>query len=309
MRGAGTSIAGNAVGTGIVVDTSRHLNQVRRPRPRRSHGDACSRAPCTPLCSGPPPHTACASAPTPRPTPAARSAAWSATTRAGRGARLRPHRRQRRRPRRLSPRPVSGTLATRGGRAARRSTAVDRVSRRPAPSSAGSAAQVSGYAMEHLLPENGRDVERFLVGSEGTLALVLGDRAAGRGRASARARGARLPVDGRGSGRRTGAAAARPGRLRGDGPRIPALVRRRGPRCPMPRPRLAVRRADRRLGGRGAGSRRARRRRQRRRRRTGWSPTPSSSRAVAHPRGRRGLARAHARPPGAGRVGGRRRAA
>ena len=28
MRGAGTSIAGNAVGAGIVVDTSRHLNQV-----------------------------------------------------------------------------------------------------------------------------------------------------------------------------------------------------------------------------------------------------------------------------------------
>ncbi|HSE54662.1 MAG TPA: FAD-binding oxidoreductase, partial [Nocardioidaceae bacterium] len=28
MRGAGTSIAGNAVGTGIVVDTSRHLNRV-----------------------------------------------------------------------------------------------------------------------------------------------------------------------------------------------------------------------------------------------------------------------------------------
>ena len=28
MRGAGTSIAGNAVGAGIVVDTSRHLNRV-----------------------------------------------------------------------------------------------------------------------------------------------------------------------------------------------------------------------------------------------------------------------------------------
>ncbi|MFP5369472.1 MAG: FAD-binding oxidoreductase, partial [Actinomycetes bacterium] len=27
-RGAGTSIAGNAVGTGIVLDTSRHLNRV-----------------------------------------------------------------------------------------------------------------------------------------------------------------------------------------------------------------------------------------------------------------------------------------
>ena len=28
MRGAGTSIAGNAIGAGIVIDTSKHLNQV-----------------------------------------------------------------------------------------------------------------------------------------------------------------------------------------------------------------------------------------------------------------------------------------
>jgi Fe-S oxidoreductase/FAD/FMN-containing dehydrogenase len=32
--------------------------------------------------------------------------------------------------------------------------------------------QVSGYSLEHLLPENGRAVDRFLAGSEGTLALV-----------------------------------------------------------------------------------------------------------------------------------------
>ncbi|NUR27812.1 MAG: FAD-binding oxidoreductase [Catenulispora sp.] len=34
--------------------------------------------------------------------------------------------------------------------------------------------QVSGYALQHLLPENGFDVARALVGSEGTLAAVLG---------------------------------------------------------------------------------------------------------------------------------------
>ena len=33
--------------------------------------------------------------------------------------------------------------------------------------------QVSGYSLEHLLPENGRRLDRFLVGSEGTLGLVL----------------------------------------------------------------------------------------------------------------------------------------
>ena len=33
--------------------------------------------------------------------------------------------------------------------------------------------QVSGYSLEHLLPEAGTDVAKFLVGSEGTLAVVL----------------------------------------------------------------------------------------------------------------------------------------
>ncbi|HSK33007.1 MAG TPA: FAD-linked oxidase C-terminal domain-containing protein, partial [Propionicimonas sp.] len=36
--------------------------------------------------------------------------------------------------------------------------------------------QVSGYSLEHLLPENGFDVARFLAGSEGTLAVVTGAR-------------------------------------------------------------------------------------------------------------------------------------
>ena len=34
--------------------------------------------------------------------------------------------------------------------------------------------QVSGYSLEHLLPENGTDVAKFLVGTEGTLAVILG---------------------------------------------------------------------------------------------------------------------------------------
>jgi len=34
--------------------------------------------------------------------------------------------------------------------------------------------QVSGYSLEHLLPENGADLARFLVGTEGTLGLLLG---------------------------------------------------------------------------------------------------------------------------------------
>lgn len=34
--------------------------------------------------------------------------------------------------------------------------------------------QVSGYSLEHLLPENGHDLARFLSGTEGTLGLILG---------------------------------------------------------------------------------------------------------------------------------------
>ena len=33
---------------------------------------------------------------------------------------------------------------------------------------------MSGYSLEHLLPENGTDVAKFLVGTEGTLGVVLG---------------------------------------------------------------------------------------------------------------------------------------
>ena len=42
-----------------------------------------------------------------------------------------------------------------------------------APRSGGSAGRSSGYSLEHLLPENGRRLDRFLVGSEGTLGVVL----------------------------------------------------------------------------------------------------------------------------------------
>ena len=68
--------------------------------------------------------------------------------------------------------------------------------------------QVSGYSFEHLLPEGGRRLDRFLVGTEGTLGVVLDatvrlveDARAGAGRA-------RLPDDGRRRGRRTCAAGA-----------------------------------------------------------------------------------------------------
>ena len=74
MRGAGTSIAGNAVGPGIVVDTIKHLNRVLSidPEARTAvvqpgvvHADAAAARRR---------RTACGSGRTRRRTPAARSA-------------------------------------------------------------------------------------------------------------------------------------------------------------------------------------------------------------------------------------------
>ena len=88
------------------------------------------------------------------------------------GAGLRPHRRQRRGAP-ASP-SADGTVLDRPGLPAHDAglaALVDEPPRAPsAPSSAGSAARCRGYSLEHLLPENGRRLDRFLVGTEGTLA-------------------------------------------------------------------------------------------------------------------------------------------
>ena len=213
MRGAGTSIAGNAVGPGIVVDTSRHLNRVlaldpeartARVQPGVVHAALQQQALPHGLRFGPDPstHTRCTiggmignNACGSRALGYGRTVdnvealtvlladgtvvstarpAGAVTT----GAR---------------PRLVDehlGTVRTEFGRFGR---------------------QVSGYSFEHLLPESGRRFDRFLVGTEGTLGGgARGDRAAGRGRARPRAGRARLRRHGRGRRRRTRPARARP---------------------------------------------------------------------------------------------------
>ena len=129
--------------------------------------------------------------------------------------------------------------------------------------------QVSGYSLEHLLPERGFDVARALVGSEGTLALVLGRHRArwSPTRRTAVPGRARLPLDGRRRRRDPGAAAAPAHRRRGAGlPHRAAAARRARRRRPRPAAR------------RGLADRRARRRRRRRGGRhapCAWSPTPA----------------------------------
>jgi FAD/FMN-containing dehydrogenase/Fe-S oxidoreductase len=171
MRGAGTSIAGNAVGTGIVVDTSKHLNRVlgvdREARtatvqPGAVHATLQRAAAREGLRFGPDPstHTRCTIGGM-----IGNNACGSRALGYGRtvdnvvgldvltagGADLQ------------APSLVEGLDALVAGHLATIRTELGRFTR-----------QVSGYSLEHLLPENGRDMSRFLVGSEGTLGVVLG---------------------------------------------------------------------------------------------------------------------------------------
>jgi len=176
MRGAGTSIAGNAVGPGVVVDTSRHLSRVLdidveqrtatiepgvvqaalqravQPHGLRFGPDPSTHNRCT--VGGMIGNNACGS----------RALGYGRTSDnvvgldvvTGAGARLT-----------LSPTGSGGVLDELrrliDGELATLRTEFGRFGR-----------QVSGYSLEHLLPERGFDVARALVGSEGTLALVLG---------------------------------------------------------------------------------------------------------------------------------------
>lgn len=182
MRGAGTSIAGNAVGPGVVVDASRHLNRVLEIDSEagtalvepgivqaRLHALAAGHG----LRFGPDPSTrtratlggmignnACGS----------RALGYGRTSDnvlgldvvAGSGERLR-----------LGDVPggpagsplLEGLRGLVGENLALIRTEFGRFGR-----------QVSGYSLEHLLPERGFDVARALVGSEGTLALTLAAR-------------------------------------------------------------------------------------------------------------------------------------
>jgi FAD/FMN-containing dehydrogenase/Fe-S oxidoreductase len=176
MRGAGTSIAGNAVGPGVVIDTSRHLSRVLevdleartatvepgvvqaalqqavQPHGLRFGPDPSTHNRCT--VGGMIGNNACGS----------RALGYGRTSDnvvgldvvTGGGDRLR-----------LEPGGAGGVLDELrrlvDGELATIRTELGRFGR-----------QVSGYSLEHLLPERGFDVARALVGSEGTLALVLG---------------------------------------------------------------------------------------------------------------------------------------
>jgi FAD/FMN-containing dehydrogenase/Fe-S oxidoreductase len=186
-RGAGTSIAGNALSTGVVLDLSRHLNRVISIDPEQRTAvvepgtvlDDISRAAAAHrLRFGPDPSThsratiggaignnACGSRALRYGRTADNVVALDVVT--GTGTRFTARRQG----------SDGGTGAAAGapgpevaqltslvqGHLATVRTEFGRFTR-----------QVSGYSLEHLLPENGTDVAKFLAGTEGTLALTLG---------------------------------------------------------------------------------------------------------------------------------------
>ncbi|MDQ6850676.1 MAG: FAD-binding protein, partial [Actinomycetota bacterium] len=179
-RGAGTSIAGNAVGTGIVLDFSRHLNRVLEVDPDARTAtvepgavldEITGAAAPYGLRFGPDPSTharatiggslgnnACGSRALRYGRTADNVVALDLLT--GHGERVRA---------REFGRDGLGAAGPLG--AALEPIVVERLQlirtefgrfRR----------QVSGYSLEHLLPENGAHLARFLVGSEGTLGVI-----------------------------------------------------------------------------------------------------------------------------------------
>jgi FAD/FMN-containing dehydrogenase/Fe-S oxidoreductase len=181
-RGGGTSIAGNSVGPGIVLDFSRHLNLVRSVDPDARTAvvepgaildDITAAAARYGLRFGPDPSTH------------ARASIGGSIGNNSCGSRALRYGR-------TADNVVSlDVLTASGERLAARGLGRDGLA---AAGAIGAALdtlvaahlsmirtefgrftrQVSGYSLEHLLPENGVDLAKFLVGTEGTLGMVLG---------------------------------------------------------------------------------------------------------------------------------------
>ncbi len=171
MRGAGTSIAGNAVGAGIVIDTSRHLNRVldldREERtalvqPGVVHASLQKQAVPLGLRFGPDPstHTRCT--------------IGGMIGNNACGSRALGYGRTVDNVEALTVLLADGTVVSTGSTTVKSLNAlVDEHLGTVRTEFGRFGRQVSGYSFEHLLPERGRNFDRFLVGTEGTLGLVL----------------------------------------------------------------------------------------------------------------------------------------
>ncbi len=201
-RGAGTSIAGNAISAGVVLDTSRHLNRVLSVDPGERTAvvepgtvlDAITTAAAPHgLRFGPDPSThsrctiggaignnACGSRALRYGRSADNVVALDVVTGSGLRFTAARHGNEEAAP------GAAGTAGARGPAAAPSAAVAEAALLADLRALAGRnlavirtefgrfTRQVSGYSAEHLLPENGFDVAKFLSGTEGTLALTLG---------------------------------------------------------------------------------------------------------------------------------------
>jgi len=174
-RGGGTSIAGNALSTGLVLDLSRHLNHVLHIDPEQHTALVEPGTVLDDITAAAAPHglrfggaignNACGSRALRYGRTADNVIALDVIT--GTGTRFTAERGRGRGPAVPDPAAPAGQLLTGlrqlvDGNLATIRTEFGRFTR-----------QVSGYSLEHLLPENGADVGKFLSGTEGTLALTL----------------------------------------------------------------------------------------------------------------------------------------
>ncbi len=179
-RGAGTSTAGNSIGPGIVLDFSRHLNRVLSIDPEARTAsvepgaildDITAAASVHALRFGPDPSTH------------ARATIGGAIGNNACGSRALRYGRTADNVVELDVLTAGGTqlsarafgrdgLGTAGPLGAELQRIVDRERALIRTEFGRFRRQVSGYSLEHLLPENGADLAKFLVGTEGTLAVL-----------------------------------------------------------------------------------------------------------------------------------------
>jgi FAD/FMN-containing dehydrogenase/Fe-S oxidoreductase len=172
-RGGGTSIAGNALSTGVVLDCSRHLNKVVSIDPGNRTANVEPGTVLDTITAAGKPHGLRFG---PDPSTHARATIGGSIGNNSCGSRALRYGRTSDNVVELDVVTGTGTrfTAARGvGPDALREVANQRLAMIRTEFGRFTR-QVSGYSLEHLLPENGFDVASFLVGTESTLALTLG---------------------------------------------------------------------------------------------------------------------------------------
>ncbi len=176
-RGGGTSTAGNAVGAGVVLDFSRHLNRVLDVDPQHRTARAEPGAILDDITAAAAPHGLRYG---PDPSTHARATIGGSIGNNACGSRALKYGRTVDNVLELDVLTADGTRFTAGrdGASNPLRTGLEEITHRNLATIRTEfgrfTRQVSGYSLEHLLPENGADVAKFLVGTEGTLAVVLG---------------------------------------------------------------------------------------------------------------------------------------